>query len=259
MAITINTAAVDTCAEGYAARISGSPELPSATVRAIAAGDTVIWANNGHDQEITGEVVFVDDPPRMPYRIVRFREVSRRPAQLPDPIDGQDYRVPEIGHAHARRWETGEIVSINGRYWKCQKAVAKNSDGTIRTWKLAPATQEQFQTRRGSFRFPDWPEHQIRPGVYQLADGTWLHVEEIKSQVVRSAGISGKIYTGYGRRVVGATKDRLVAKYAKTARIEELRHLLRPGNIDHEQYSPGEWSAQVQAWQVELAKLEQGK
>jgi len=160
---------------GYA---PAGPPWPSLTV-----GDEV----EAHDQQgwIYPAVVMSVD---MAVEKAGLRVIDKRRAQPMPPIVEGRITLPLVsGHAHGRRWRTGDIVSLHDSLWRVGKPRELRASARVE-YPLTPATERERAARPGRMQMRGESEARAAVGsAVRTQTGEWLRAEKVQFHTTHSA------------------------------------------------------------------------
>jgi len=157
---------------------------------AFGAGDEIIV----HDTQgwtwkvkvVEADLTFENDPKATV-------EILEKEAQPMPPLRDGMLKLPNVsGHAHVRSWARGDIIELEGRFYKVASAKPTRSGSEI-LYKLQEATPEQFAKRPGRVRAESRDEALRAVGsAIQTQDGGWLHVKKVKTTSFRGPSVAAR-------------------------------------------------------------------
>lgn len=129
-------------------------------------------------------------------------EILTGPTAAPFPeIQDNKLRLPSYhGHAHARNWSKGSIVSIRGEFWKVLKITQPRGSSFI-SYDLEPSTAEAYAKRPGKVSIPSHLSTRLLGSAFETNNGEWLHIKKVSVTRFGSATGGGHTYWGSGNYV----------------------------------------------------------
>lgn len=164
------------------------PEWPTMEVgQELEIFDTQGWIWNAIVQEVLE-------------KSVKIQVVGEKKATpFPQIVDGW-VRLPNIsGHAHCRSWSKGDVVTVDGAYYKiAKKPLLFSSEAS---YNLVPVTPEQYAKRPGRIKMDSFSTaHEAVGSAIKTDSGEWLHIKKVVSYRYGSSEgeTFGKNYYGEG-------------------------------------------------------------
>ena len=181
---------------------------------ALAEGDKVtvhdtqgwVW----HAVVEAADLSSTDDPK------ARLRILGDRvPQPLPPVANGKIVLPTMAGHAHARSWRRGSVVSFGGDHYRVAR-VRKIASGYELEYTLAEATAKQYATRPGRVVMHTQDQALAAIGSAVEINGDWLHITKVETTSFYGALGRGTTDWAVGRHVIPKRAAKINDTHAET-------------------------------------------
>ena len=145
-------------------------------------------------------------------RSARIDEMTRVATALPA-IHNSAIVLPNMaGHAHFRAWERGDIIKLEGAYWR----IASVKVGGSRVYKLAESSREKYASRKVRVALGgDEALALLQVGSVVEHDEGRMIVKKVESHRFSGAMGRGVAYVGVGPMATDEQAGRAASRYAK--------------------------------------------